>query len=251
MQAAAVSRLLDINRQFYQTFAASFSVTRRRLQPGVLQILSRIGPGARILDLGCGNGELASALVRRGWEGAYLGVDFSPSLLEEARMAAGRIPGGEGQVEFLQWDLSRPDGLSRQVESLQPVDAVFAFAVLHHLPGRETREALLREVRAILRSSTKAGAVFIHSEWRFLASPRLAARCLPWERAGMTSAEVDPGDYLLDWRRGGTGLRYVHHFSEEELADLAAASGFHVGETFYSDGENGRLGLYQRWSCLP
>jgi hypothetical protein len=59
--------------------------------------------------------------------------------------------------------------------------------------------------------------------------------------------EVDEGDYLLDWRAGGSGLRYVHHFSEAELKALAAASGFRVMETFHSDGRDHRLGLYQIW----
>ena len=58
---------------------------------------------------------------------------------------------------------------------------------------------------------------------------------------------MDPGDYLLDWRSGGQGLRYVHHFSREELGALAAAYGFEVVETFESDGEGGRLGLYGVW----
>ena len=68
-----------------------------------------------------------------------------------------------------------------------------------------------------------------------------------WERIGLTATDVDAGDYLLDWRRGGEELRYVHQFSEEELSALATESGFEVAETFYSDGEGGRLGLYQVW----
>ena len=71
--------------------------------------------------------------------------------------------------------------------------------------------------------------------------------CFPWQAAGLQEADVDPGDYLLDWRHGGTGLRYVHHFSETELLEMADLSGFKVAETFYSDGENQRLGLYQVW----
>jgi hypothetical protein len=42
-------------------------------------------------------------------------------------------------------------------------------------------------------------------------------------------------------------LRYVHHFSETELEQLAEAAGFEVIESFLSDGENNRLGLYQVW----
>jgi len=61
---------------------------------------------------------------------------------------------------------------------------------------------------------------------------------------------VDAGDYLLDWRNGDVGLRYVHHFDEEELSKLAKATGFKVIDTFYLDGETGNLGLYQVWQPI-
>jgi hypothetical protein len=83
-----------------------------------------------------------------------------------------------------------------------------------------------------------------------LNSPRLAARVQPWEAISLSQDDVDPGDYLLDWRQGGTGLRYVHYFSEPELAELAASTDFEVVESFLSDGENYRLGLYQVWRLL-
>jgi hypothetical protein len=92
--------------------------------------------------------------------------------------------------------------------------------------------------------------LFIHSEWQFLDSEKLKSRVQPWEEAGISPEAVDPGDYLLDWRSGGRGLRYVHHFDEAELEALAAASRFRVRETFFSDGENGRLGLYQVWEAV-
>lgn len=36
----------------------------------------------------------------------------------------------------------------------------------------------------------------------------------------------EPGDYLLDWKRGGQGLRYCHLVDEAEVERLAAGSGF-------------------------
>ncbi len=87
----------------------------------------------------------------------------------------------------------------------------------------------------------------MHSEWQFLSSERLRRRLQPWEEAGLSSDRVDPGDYLLDWRSHGYGLRYVHHFSEDELAALAAECGFEVLETFLADGREGNLSIYQVW----
>ena len=120
---------------------------------------------------------------------------------------------------------------------------VLAFAVLHHIPGKELRRQILRKVRRLL----KYKGSFIHSEWQFLNSPRLVARIQPWSTLGLSELAVDPGDYLLDWRQGGSGLRYVHFFQIEELQQLADISGFQVVETFYSDGVGKHLGLYQTW----
>jgi hypothetical protein len=78
-------------------------------------------------------------------------------------------------------------------------------------------------------------------------SERWRKRIQPWEDTGISPTDVDAGDTLLDWRAGGHGLRYVHLFSEEELARLAEGCGFTVKESFYSDGEGNKLSLYQVW----
>jgi SAM-dependent methyltransferase len=185
--------------------------------------------------LGCGNGELARQLAHQGYTGTYTGLDFSPNLLEKA--AAGQ----PRNFHFLQVDLSTADW-GAPLAGAQ-YDAIVAFAVLHHLPGSELRLEVLHKVRSLLTP----GGHFIHSEWQFLNSPRLTARVQPWETIGLTKSDVDLGDTVLDWRQGGKGLRYVHHFSEAELSELAGFAGFEVLETFLSDGENHRLGLYQVW----
>lgn len=63
----------------------------------------------------------------------------------------------------------------------------------------------------------------------------------------MNALQVEEGDYLIDWRSGGYGLRYVHLFSQGELEELAADSGFKITDSFYSDGKEGNLAIYQIW----
>ena len=260
-------RLLELNQQFYQSFAGPFSESRRRLQPGVARLLKRIPPEGSVLDLGCGPGTLALELTLSGYRGSYLGLDSSASLLEVTREALRRLetsdshdpsrgetgprrletpdsgaPRGTGaSFIFRQVDLAEPDWV-RALPS-RPFDAILAFAVLHHIPGAGARLRLASQVREHL---SPEGQFFL-SNWQFLESSRLRERIQPWKLAGISPADVEPGDYLLDWRRGGTGLRYVHHFSLEELASLAVEAGFAVEDSFYSDGEGGRLGLYQVW----
>ena len=235
MHSDVAQKLIKLNHQFYQTFAEAFSATRQRLQPGVQRIFEGIPPSANLLDLGCGNGELARELERRGHQGSYLGLDFSESLLVEARRETPAI------ASFQQADLTAPD-LDEHL-STASFDIILAFAVLHHIPGRELRLQLLQRVSRLLVPKGR----FIHSNWQPLNSARLKARLQPWEAIELTESDVDPSDYLLDWRREGRGLRYVHQFNSLELEGLAQETGFMVIDTFSSDGLGGNLGLYGEW----
>ncbi len=232
-----MQKLLALNRQFYQTFAASFSATRQRIQPGVERLLERIPREAAILDVGCGNGELARRLALKGCRGPYVGVDFSAALLDEAR----RRSQPPLEARFVEGDLTSA-GWASALEGAS-FGYALAFAVLHHLPGFATR---LKVVRA-LWNLLEPGGFFLHSHWHFLNSPRWRARIQPWEQAGIAPQALEPGDYLLDWRRGGRGFRYVHVLDAEELRTLAQESGFALRETFASDGREGNLALYQVW----
>ncbi len=238
MNAGTTERLISLNRRFYTDHGHDFSQTRGRLQPGVTRLLDRLHGAESILDLGCGNGELARTLSRRGHRGPYLGLDFSPPLLTEAQREAFDSP-----VEFVRADLAELSMMRGGLPVTGRWNWITAFAVLHHMPGIGLRLALLRNVHNLLGDD----GIFVHSCWQFLSSPRLKARIQPWESASLAPEELDADDYLLDWKVGRRGLRYVHHFSEGELTELARLTGFEILETFYSDGENKRLSVYQVW----
>jgi SAM-dependent methyltransferase len=238
MNSGTAAHLIEVNRQFYTQFGASFSATRHRIQPGVRRVLDMLGGDESILDLGCGNGELARAMVERGHRGSYVGLDFSLPLLRDARPEPGEFP-----TRFMEVDLTKLAAVKDQLLVNGDWSAVTAFAVLHHIPSTKLRLDVLRVVYQLL----KKDGLFIHSNWQFLNSEKLRARVQPWQAISLSKSDVDRGDYLLDWRSGGNGLRYVHHFDEGELKELASASNFSVIDTFYSDGETGNLGLYQIW----
>jgi SAM-dependent methyltransferase len=239
VKPAAIQKILELNHQFYQTFAVQFSATRQRLQPGVLRLLPRLLKAQSIVDLGCGNGELARQLGEYRYPGRYMGLDISAGMLDEIR----KSPPNGLQATFCQADLSDPGWVSA-IQG-QPFDAILAFAVLHHLPGEALRRQTLSQVRSLLAPE----GIFLFSNWQFLSSERLRQRIQPWEKAGLAEDEVDADDYLLDWRSGGRGLRYVHHFHLAELSELAKEASFTILETFYSDGESERLSLYQVWQA--
>jgi len=249
MDSATARRLVDLNRQFYQTFADEFSATRQRVQPGVRKILAALEGSEQILDLGCGNGETARSLAHDGFAGSYFGLDFAPALLAFARRGL-----DAARFRFAEADLAAPGKWTTVIPSGASFDLAFCFATLHHVPSTWLRLEIVKTVYTLLRP----GGRLVHSHWQFLNSEKLKGRIQPWASAGLTESAVDEGDYLLDWRGSGKpalvpagtgehGLRYVHHFNEAELAQLAEAGGFEVRETFRSDGQGGRLGLYEVW----
>lgn len=226
MRTFVARRLLRINARFYQQFGAEFAASRSALQPGMLRALPALTGCAAVLDVGCGNGRFGGALpapVR------YVGVDSSAALLGCAAQRA--------HASFLQLDLMDPAWVLR-VRRRFP--AIVCFAVLHHVPGARRRLRLLRQLHGLLQP----GGVCVLSVWQFAHVPRLRRKICDWQQAGVTAAQVDAQDYLLDWQRGGSGLRYAHQFSLAELAQLCARAGFEVRQTYRSDGATGDMGLY-------
>jgi trans-aconitate 2-methyltransferase len=98
-----------------------------------LVALVRPSPGARIVDLGCGTGELTRELHRHLRASETLGIDNSPSMFERARPLA-----GDG-VRFEQSDIATWEP--------EPYDLVFSNAALHWLPDH--RRLLARLTRAL------------------------------------------------------------------------------------------------------
>lgn len=89
--------------------------------------------GARVLDLGCGPGDL----VRHLGDVSYVGVDVSEAYVAQARKAY------SGRAEFRVGDATRLDA------DLRDFDLVLAFGVLHHLDD-DAAAALLRAAHEAL-----------------------------------------------------------------------------------------------------
>lgn len=92
-------------------------------------------PGARVLDLGCGNGALTKALEARGYRAQ--GLDDSAEMIAGAKAAYPDLP--FTQANAIDFTLD------------EPVDAVFSNAVLHWI-GKEDQPAVLASVARALVS---------------------------------------------------------------------------------------------------
>ena len=240
MDAHVAARLLALNREFYQTFSADFAQTRERLQSGVARIAREVTGDVRLLDLGCGRGQLARHLLAEKAPRLYLGLDLNLHLLHHAR---GGILPEAGHAHFACAELSSG---ALPLGSAVRFEWVFLFAVLHHLPGLELRRRVCQEAHRLL----VPGGRLALSNWQFSRSERLRRRIVPWAEIGLGEQQVDPGDALLDWRRGGRGLRYVHQVEKAERRLLCREAGFREIEDFASDGEGGDLSDYAIWEAI-
>ena len=235
MDSRVADRLLALNREFYRDFAAHFAASRSVDDPALTAILPHLPRCGSLLDVGCGNGRLVSLLARERPGLRYLGVDAAPELLAAARARAAALTAVA--VSFRPADIARP-GWSRPLP--RPFDCAVLLAVLHHIPGFDRRAAVLRETGSLL----VPGGRLIFSTWQFLAHARLRRKIVPWETLAISQDDLEPGDYLLDWKRGGRGVRYCHLVDEGEAARLAAAAGLDLVTTFRAGGREGDVSLF-------
>lgn len=91
----------DEHAKVYLKTLGSPSLRSKVLVSEVLADYGRSHP-LSVMDLGCGNGQLYEPLRNTGAIARYVGVDFSPPLLEAARQAYA----GDYRAEFLQDDVS-------------------------------------------------------------------------------------------------------------------------------------------------
>lgn len=111
-------------------------------QPDLVALLEETPPHGRILDLGCGTGDLAIALARLGH--SVLGVDFARAAIDEAERRALALPPEErARIEWRVGDARRLSGLEGEIGSV--VDSGF-----FHLFEAPDRSALIEELASLL-----------------------------------------------------------------------------------------------------
>lgn len=132
----------DVSGDAYDRFMGRYSVP---LAPAFADF-ARVGPGQRVLDVGCGSGVLTEELARRVGAEQVSGIDPSP-LLEAC---AKRVPGAglkQGSAESLPW---RNDSF----------DAALAQLVIHFMEDPAVGVGEMARV-------TRPGGVVAACSWDF------------------------------------------------------------------------------------
>jgi tRNA (uracil-5-)-methyltransferase TRM9 len=228
MDDETIHRLNQINQDFYRITANSFDQSRQHAWPGWEALLEYLKPPLNVLDVGCGNGRFGLFLVEYlGTDIRYHGIDNSPRLLERANQALTAV--------LPNLRLEERDIVENPPDEGQ-YDLVALFGVLHHIPGFERRQALMR----VLAEQVAPGGLLAFACWRFYEYERFRRRIIPWS----PGLQVEPNDFLLDWQRGEPAVRYCHYVDDAEHAALVAGTGLTEITTYRADGDTGDVNRY-------
>ena len=145
----AIDRQAD-PRRFARILEARGSQPHQaRLRRGFLS-LAGVGPGLRVLDVGCGTGVVTrDAAARVGARGLVVGVDPSRALLRTARRLAGIAANGALPT------FRAGDGLALPFGSAS-FDVTLAVTVLLHVPAGDQ---VLAEMRRVTRPGGRVGVL--------------------------------------------------------------------------------------------
>jgi ubiquinone/menaquinone biosynthesis C-methylase UbiE len=153
-------------KEFAETYRASKGLAPTEFT--VLPLaLAELEPGQRVLDVGCGRGEIVFQAAERGADA--VGIDFSRAALAMAE-ATRRDHDAElsARTTFVEGDATRLAFPAAEF------DRVFLLDVVEHLAPPEL-DATLREIRRVLRPS---GRLIVHTSpnvWSRTAGYRLTS----------------------------------------------------------------------------
>jgi SAM-dependent methyltransferase len=148
----------------------------------------RFPQGARLVDLGCGNGALLPYLG--GWHRGYLGLDFSPEAVSRCAALAGPFAGGEFLV-----------GKVEEFDAFEGFSAAVFNEVLYYLPAARA-EAVVRRAAAGLPISGIVVVVMTDNPKARRIWRRLEAWRAPLERRLFRALPNEPLCELRVYRAG-------------------------------------------------
>jgi tRNA (uracil-5-)-methyltransferase TRM9 len=256
MDAFTRSQLLALSDAFYRAHAAAFDASRgHQAWPGWQRLLDWLPPtDARtnspgnpileVLDIGCGNGRFARFLHEAGFGLRYIGVDANEALLASARTRLSADLGDCCQLSLQNFLLSEQPGSALPSG---PFDLIAVMGVLHHVPGRDWRLALLRAATERLAR----GGILALAAWQFADRERFVRRTVDWSTAGpvldkpIHLAQLEAGDRLLRFGDDETTPpRYCHQVADLEFESWPEALGLEALADYRADGAEGDLNRY-------
>lgn len=182
-------------------------------RPAVLELCAPVG-GARVLDLGCGEGYVARKLMRAG-ACEVVGVDLSGAMIDAARSEEARAPLG---VRYEQGDATDLAGFGDR--SFDLVVAVFLFNYL----ANDAMLTCMREVHRVLSPGGRFVFAVPHPAFPFVRRDKSPPFYFDVGATGYFEGR-DVRFAGRIWRRDGVPLdvQFTHKTIEDYFTAMGAA----------------------------
>jgi len=127
--------------RYYDSSVSILTLGHRQQLRQATVALARIQPGARVLEVGCGTGDVALVASRQvGSSGAVYGIDAAPEMIAVAQAKAARMGVAVDLQVGLIESLAFPDA---------SFDVVLSSLMMHHLPDDLKRQGLAESARVL------------------------------------------------------------------------------------------------------
>lgn len=165
-------------------------------------------PGGRVLEIGCGTGNVLAAMARRHPGATLIGLDPDLEALERARA---KLPAGVRLEQGFADALPLPDA---------DVDRVLSSLMLHHLPAEEQPGAL-REARRVLRPGGSIHILDMEGQATGTLA-RLAGKAMH----ALSRSTPSAGHGHSHGHGHGQAELRLHHSGADAVVDLLTEAGF-------------------------
>lgn len=233
MNPETAKQILQLTQDGYERIARYFDKTRNTIWEDFSIFKASVKDGARVLDVGCGNGRLYTALKDRHVQ--YVGVDQNPYLIEQARE---RYP----DAQFFVGDILSLDTIPGIAG--EKFDCIFSVAVVCHIPSLELRKRVIAAMHDLL---VRDGALMMlnwnlwrialkkKSIWKSLHQ-RLTLSPLTWrEMYAVSERDMGFRDVMTWWGTHKNGVPlYYRALSAGELRKVCRDVGLSDISCFYT-----------------
>lgn len=207
-------------------------------QLDLLMQVTRLGPGQRVLDVGCGNGMITEYLS--DCTGAqFTGLDFIPLAIEQARK---RTAAKSDRLRFVVGDINRLELEERSFDAILSIDTIYF---------SQDYTATLQALRATLRPDGQMAFLYSHGREPWVPVEQFPKETLPADQTPLAQAlranglsfrawDLTQQDYALAQRRkdvlpelrprfeeDGALFIYENRMGDAEGISQALAEGLH------------------------
>lgn len=257
MTRQTITKLNQLNQDFYNQVAADFDDSRQYYWAGWEQVMPVLKQAVKdnrltVIDVGCGNGRFGQFVSEQlpGIELTYIGIDNNDYLLQQAKVRF-ENDGLSSHSKFLPCDIVTELLTSNFHHRLQQIGAdevvgpmvIVSFGVLHHLPSTKLRQNFFAQLAQLTLQGRRPTAV-IATAWQFLDDELQRQKIVDPQLAGILATDLETNDFILSWNRGSVAYRYCHFVDEAEIKKLTAELKEYHLTVFEADGKSGHLNRY-------